>query len=84
MKKLSLILLLGLFSCEKEKQPQIGKFYIHSFRYLNHPNNPFVTISMDTVKVLDAKEGYVLYQFNNGYKRSDKIEWFNKITREIK
>ena len=83
MKKLSLVLLLGLFSCKEEKQPEIGKFYSHSFSYLNHPNNPFVTISMDTVKVLDAKEVYVLYQFNNGYKRSDEIRWFNKVTRKI-
>jgi hypothetical protein len=82
MKKL-ILLSLCLLSCE-EKQPQIGKLYTRSFKYLNLGNNPFEVINIDTVKVLDVKNGYVLYQFNNGTKLSGTIRWFNKITQEIK
>lgn len=82
MKKL-ILLSLFLFGCE-EKQPQIGKLYKHSYSYLRKPESPFEVVGMDTVKVLDIKQGYVLYQFNNGYKSSDTIYWFNKITQEIK
>ena len=83
MKKL-ILLSLFLLGCEQETQPKIGKLYKHSFDYLLEPKNPFEATRIDTVKVLDIKKGYVLYQFNNGYKRSDKITWFNKVTQEIK
>lgn len=83
MKKL-ILLSLFLLGCEQEKQPKIGKLYKHSFDYLDQPNNPFEINVMDTVKVLDVKNGYVLYQFNDGVKLSSTIYWFNKITQEIK
>jgi hypothetical protein len=82
IKKL-ILLSLVLFGCE-EKQPKIGKLYKHSYSYLGEPENPFEVINMDTVKVLDVKQGYVLYQFNDGVQLSSTIYWFNKITQEIK
>lgn len=84
MKKLSVILLLGLFGCEKEKQPEIGKLYFRSYSYLHHPENPFAPNFTDTVEVLDVKQDYVKFKFKStGVILSDEVRWFNKVTRKI-
>lgn len=59
----------------------IGEKYLYSTVW--ESNNPFFEPIIDTVLVLDKKDGYVLYKDRFGSKRSSSLRYFKHVTRNI-
>ncbi len=65
-----------------EDQIIIGKLYFHSYRYDN--DNPFEKANIDTVEVLNIKDGYVQYKFTSSrYPSSTSMRMFRRTAKNI-
>ena len=76
-----------LFEVYIEDKPEIGENYLISFDFYKKNNDPFEDLEIDTIIVLDYKNGYVLYdypKYNGKLKNSIELKLFNKITKPIK
>ena len=62
-------------------RPKVGQKYLYSHNYVSQ--DPFLEIKPDTVKVLDYKDGYILFIIN-GKKKSKSEYIFDVYTRELK
>lgn len=69
------MLVVVLFSsCEKETELILGKKYATSSDW--ESKNPFEEIEIDTVKITGLKDGYIEWEYKDGYRQSSKIETF--------
>jgi hypothetical protein len=71
-----------VLSAESELIPKAGEKYEYSLDF--DKENPFEPKVIDTVTVCDVKEGYILFENKNGKKRSCKVQFFLKYTKELK
>jgi hypothetical protein len=69
-----------LIEIKPKKSIEINKSYLYSYGF--ESKNPFYKFNMDTVKVLDIKNDYVLYM-NDGKERSEYILNFIDNTRPL-
>lgn len=71
---------MSLYSNQK-MEVVIGEKYLRNYFWDN--DDPFFKPNIDTVEVLDIKNGYVLY-YVNGFETSTSIKSFKQNCREIK
>ena len=78
------------FTINEEKQIEtkinaisIGVYYQFSFSFDDPPEDPWKTIDIDTVKVIDRKNGWVLLRFNQGFDQSMKEIHFIDLSKPI-
>lgn len=61
---------------------EVGKYYQHSFNWT--PEDPFEVTIIDTIKIVDIKDGYVQWEYKNGFRLSSKIQYLAiDIKKEI-
>lgn len=58
---------------------EIGKHYATSFHW--QEENPFKPTKIDTVKVIDIKDGYVLWEYKEGFTQSSKLKVFKLLLK---
>ncbi len=77
------IYLISEYQCNiDEDEIIIGKLYFHSYHY--DDVNPFEESEMDTVEVLDIKDGYVQYKFTHHRNPSStSIRMFRKVAKQL-
>ena len=66
------------------KEIEIGDTYLKSFYW--DSEDPFEDLNIDTVKVIDIKDGYVKYSFNCGdtpIYGSAEIKYFRDMIRDL-
>lgn len=74
------------FDVYLEDKPKIGEKYLISFDFYKQNRDPFEDMEIDTIKVLDYKKGYVLYdytRYDGKLKNSIELNLFNKITKPL-
>lgn len=62
---------------------EVGDIYTISYHHNN--DNPFIPKKpVDTIKVIDIKNGYVKYRYKNSYYYSRKLKYFkDRITEKV-
>lgn len=58
-----------------------GNTYLFSFEW--DARDPFKEIDIDTIKVLDVRDGYVQWQYPSGIKQSSTARTFKKLTKPL-
>jgi len=61
----------------------VGAYYQFSFDFDRPPEDPFKELKIDTVRVIDKKDGWVLIRFNKGYQQSMKATIFLDLSKPI-
>lgn len=58
---------------------KVGEKYLLSFDW--EEKNPFENIRIDTVKVTGVKDGYVEWEYKNGFRQSSEEKIFERIVK---
>lgn len=65
----------------QEVEIKVGDSYLHSLDYDNE--DPFEEVNIDTVKVVSIKQGYVQWEYKDGFRLSGKLKYFKHRVRII-
>lgn len=68
---------------QKNEYPKIEVGYIYAHSYKWESDNPFDVPKIDTIKILEIRGDYALWQFKKGLALSTKIEFLQKNVKPI-
>lgn len=75
------IMIVVIFDFKNYDQIEVGKKFLFSFHW--NDENPFQEVKIDTVKVMGYKDGYVKWEYTDGFTQSAKQRIFIDLIKPL-